>query len=76
MVNITKSGNTVIIDDGKTKWAFPSGSLWFHANAGNNQSVDVKLGGSRKLLLTFLYSDCNLAGQDAQTTVQNIIQAI
>ena len=76
MYNIYKTGNTVVIDDGTKKWAFPSGTIWFSANAGDNMSVDVKLGGSRKLLLSFLYSDCNLAGSSAVDTINRIISHI
>ena len=75
MYNITKQGNSIVIEHGNEKTAFPLNSVWLHANAGDNQSVDVKLAASRKVLMSFRYDDCNLAGQDAQSTINNI-QAI
>ena len=53
MYNITSSNNTVIITDGIKQWAFPQGSLIVHANAGDNQSIDLKLKASRKLIISF-----------------------
>lgn len=72
MYNITKSNNTIVIDDGKQKWAFPQGSLVVHANAGDNQSVDIKLKASRKLIMSFKYTECNLAQSDAEQTAIEI----
>lgn len=62
----------VIIDDGTRKWSFPKGVLTVHANAGDNQSVDLRLLATRKNVLSFRYDQCNLAGKDAQETAENI----
>ena len=72
MYNITVSNNTVIITDGTKQWAFPQGTLIVHANAGDNQSVDLKLKASRKLIISFRYDQSNITGNDAQTVAEEI----
>ena len=72
MYNITVSNNTVIITDGIKQWSFPEGSLIVHANAGDNQSVDLKLKASRKLIISFRYDQCNIQGNDAQEVAEEI----
>lgn len=72
MINISLQGNSVVIDTSQQQWVFPKGTIWCHANAGDNQSVDIRLAASRKTVLTFRYDQCNLAGQDAIETVENI----
>lgn len=72
MYNITSNSSSVTITDGTRTWAFPKGVLTAHANAGDNQSVDLRLLATRKNVLSFRYDQCNLAGKDAQETVENI----
>ena len=72
MYNITVSNNTVIITDGIKQWAFPQGTLIVHANAGDNQSVDLKLKASRKLIISFRYDQSNITGNDAQEVAEEI----
>ena len=76
MYNIFKTGNTVVIDDGTKKWAFPTGTIWLHTTPGEDASIDVKLAASRKIMLTFNYKDCNLARSTSYDTMQNIMQII
>lgn len=76
MYNISASNNTVIIDNGERKWAFPKGTLWIHADSGEKQSIDIKLAATRATLMTFRYDQCNLAGADAIGTINNILQIV
>lgn len=72
MYNISSQNNTVVINNGERTWAFPKGSLIVHANAGDNQSVDLKLKASRKLIISFRYDQCNIQGNDAQEVAEEI----
>lgn len=72
MYNISNQNNTVVITNGERTWAFPKGSLIVHANAGDNQSVDLKLKASRKLIISFRYDQCNIQGNDAQEVAEEI----
>ena len=72
MYNISSQNNTVIITDGIKQWAFPKGTLIVHANAGDNQSVDLKLKASRKLIISFTYDQSNITGNDAQEVAEEI----
>lgn len=72
MYNISNQNNTVVITNGDRTWAFPKGSLIVHANAGDKQSVDLKLKASRKLIISFRYDQSNITGNDAQTVAEEI----
>lgn len=72
MYNISNQNNTVVITNGERTWAFPKGTLIVHANAGDNQSVDLKLKASRKLIISFRYDQCNIQGNDAQEVAEEI----
>jgi len=72
MYNISSQNNTVVITNGDRTWAFPQGTLIVHANAGDNQSVDLKLKASRKLIISFRYDQSNITGNDAQEVAEEI----
>lgn len=76
MYNITASGNTVKISDGTREWGFPKGTLIVHADKGDEQSVDIKLKASRKVVLSFNYKLCNMAQGDAEQTAGEIAKII
>lgn len=72
MYNISSQNNTVVITNGERTWAFPKGTLIVHADAGDNQSVDLKLKASRKLIISFRYDQSNIQGNDAQEVAEEI----
>jgi len=78
MWNISKIMNTIQFknDEKESVFAFPIGKVWFLVNRQNNASIDVKLGASRSTVISFNYDDCNLAGQTAYETLNNIIAII
>lgn len=76
MYNISSQNNTVVINNGERTWAFPKGTIWLHTNAGDEQSIDVKLAASRAKILSFNHKDCNLAGNDSYQTLQNIMNLL
>ena len=53
--------------EGKTM-LFPKGVLSAVAHQGENQTVDLKLMGSRKKVLSFRYDKCNYSKKDAIDT--------
>lgn len=76
MYNITSNSSSVTISDGTKTWVYPKGTLTAHADSGDNQSVDIKLMGSRKLIHSFPYNQSNIAGASATevaTALANII---
>ena len=73
MWNITVSGNTIQFSNGEKVWGFPKNTIWLHANPDDESSIDVKLGASRKLMISFNHKDCNLAGQTPFDTINNIL---
>lgn len=76
MYNISTNNNTIVISDGEKTYGFPKGSIWLHTNAGDDQSIDVKLAASRAKILSFNHKDCNLAGSDSYQTLQNIMNLL
>lgn len=72
MYNISSQNNTVVITNGERTWAFPKGTLIVHANVGDNQSVDLKLKASRKLIISFRYDQSNITGNNAQAVAEEI----
>lgn len=51
---------------------FPLQRLSAIAHQGDNQTVDLRLMGSRKNILSFRYDKCNMALGDAEETAKNI----
>lgn len=72
MVTITSLTNGVEISDGVKTMLFPKGRLAATAHKGDNQTVDLRLMGSRKNILSFRYDKCNMALGDAEETAKNI----
>ena len=56
MVNITKNGQTITINQGYKSINFPASAICAHADKGSD-SVDIKLNASRKTILSFNYKD-------------------
>ena len=72
MVTITSLTNGVEISDGVKTMLFPLQRLSAIAHQGDNQTVDLRLMGSRKNILSFRYDKCNMALGDAENTAKNI----
>ena len=72
MVNITSNDNSVKVTDGNKNYLFPKGTVSAIAHKGDKQSVDLRLMGSRKNILTFRYDNCNMAESDAEETAAAI----
>lgn len=72
MHNITVQGNSVKITEGEKTYLFPKGCLSAIAHKGDDQSVDLKLMGSRKKIMSFRYDDCNLSQNNAEETAKEI----
>lgn len=72
MVTITSLTNGVEISDGVKTMLFPKGRLAAIAHKGDNQSVDLRLMGSRKNVISFKYDKCNMAESDAEATAEAI----
>lgn len=51
---------------------FPLQRLSAIAHQGDNQTVDLRLMGSRKNILSFRYDKCNMALNDAEKTAEAI----
>lgn len=69
-MTVTNQTNTVVFDDGKVQYAFPRGTVIL-TSSKNSKSVNVKLKGSRKTILTFLASE--LGKDTAQDAINSII---
>lgn len=76
MWQITKISNTIQFSDGQKTYAFPLNRVWLKVNAGDNESIDVKLAGSRQTIISFNYKDCNLSGQTPYETLNNLINIL
>lgn len=61
MVTISVLNNSVEVGDGKVTMLFPKGRLNAIAHKGDDQSVDLRLMGSRKNIMSFRYDMCNMA---------------
>lgn len=75
MVTISVLNNSVEVDDevgGKVKMLFPKGRLNAIAHKGDGQSVDLRLMGSRKNIMSFRYDMCNMAQENAEKTAEEI----
>lgn len=49
--------STVVIRDGKVVLTFPKGVLSLHSDESRTDSVEVRLMGSRRNIMSFRYSD-------------------
>ena len=56
-VSFTASENSVVIKIGDVTMVYPKGTLTLHADESNTDSVEVRLTGSRKNILSFNYKD-------------------
>ena len=75
MVTISVLNNSVEVDDdvgGKVTMLFPKGRLNAIAHKGDGQSVDLRLMGSRKNIMSFRYDMCNMANENAEKTAEEI----
>ena len=72
MVTITSLTNGVEISDGVKTMLFPLQRLSAIAHQGDNQTVDLRLMGSRKNVISFRYDKCNMAKADAEKTAEAI----
>lgn len=72
MVTFIKRENSVQINTEETKTVFPLGSLYAFAEDGDNQTVNIRLMGSRKNIYSFIYTDFEPKGNDAVETVELI----
>ena len=76
MWTITGNSTSVIFNDGKRLMCFPRHTVMAHAHKGDNQTVDLRLMGSRKNIISFRYDDCNLAQENAEKTLNEIAKII
>ena len=73
---ITGNCTSVTFNDGKRLMCFPRHTVMAHAHKGDNQTVDLRLMGSRKNIISFRYDDCNLAQENAENTLNEIAKII
>ena len=71
MVNITKNGQTITINQGYKSINFPASAICAHADKGSD-SVDIKLKASRKTILSFNYKDMTPTQVSAVEAVEYI----
>ena len=76
MWTITGNTTSVTLNDGKRLMCFPRHTVMAHAHKGDNQTVDLRLMGSRKNIMSFRYDDCNLAQENAEKTLDEIAKII
>ena len=76
MWTITGNSTSVIFNDGKRLMCFPKQTVMAHAHKGDKQTVDLRLMGSRKNIISFRYDDCNLAQENAEKTLNEIAKII
>ena len=76
MWTITGNTTSVTFNDGKSLMCFPRHTVMAHAHKGDNQTVDLRLMGSRKNIMSFRYDDCNLAQENAEKTLDEIAKII
>ena len=76
MWTITGNTTSVTFNDGKRLMCSPRHTVMAHAHKGDNQTVDLRLMGSRKNIMSFRYDDCNLAQENAEKTLDEIAKII
>ena len=52
IMTVENIGNSVVFNDGTTQYAFPKGTI-ICTSSKNSKSVNIKLKGSRKTILSF-----------------------
>ena len=75
MVNITKNGQTITINQGYKSINFPASAVCAHADKGSD-SVDIKLKASRKTILSFNYKDMTPTQGSALESVEYIANLV
>ena len=75
MVNITKNGQTITINQGYKSINFPASAICAHADKGSD-SVDIKLKASRKTILSFNYKDMTPTQGSALESVEYIANLV
>ena len=76
MIEITKSGNSILISEGNLKaTVIPSSMVCAHADA-NSDSVDIKLKASRKTIMSFNYKDMTPTQTSAEGAVDYIASLV
>ena len=75
MVNITKNGQTITINQGYKSINFPASAICAHADKGSD-SVDIKLKASRKTILSFNYKDMTPTQGSAVEVVEYIANLV
>ena len=75
MVNITKNGQTITINQGYKAINFPASAICAHADKGSD-SVDIKLKASRKTILSFNYKDMTPTQGSALESVEYIANLV
>ena len=75
MVNITKNGQTITINQGYKSINFPASAICAHADNGSD-SVDIKLKASRKTILSFNYRDMTPTQGSALEAVEYIANLV
>lgn len=71
MIEVSKTGETLVFKTEKAEYYFPSISVFTHADK-NSDSVDIKLRASRKTVLSFNYKDMTPTQTDAETAANYI----
>ena len=69
-MTVENIGNSVVFNDGTTQYAFPKGAI-ICISSKNSKSVNIKLKGSRKTILSFPATEMGYA--TAQEAINKII---
>ena len=69
-MTVENIGNSVVFNDGNTQYAFPKGAI-ICISSKNSKSVNIKLKGSRKTILSFPATEMGYA--TAQEAINKII---
>ena len=76
-VSVTESGNSVVIRIGDVTMVYPKGTLSFHADESNTDSIEVRLTASRRNILSFSYKDLtNPTVSDVNDAITKLNQII
>lgn len=76
-VSFTASENSVVIKIGDVTMVYPKGTLTLHADESNTDSIEVRLTGSRKNIISFNYKDLtNPTVSDVNDAITKLNQII
>lgn len=75
MINISKTEQTITIEQGDKTISFPASAVCAHASK-QSDSVDIKLKASRKTILSFNYKDMTPTMGSAEEAVEYIANLI